>query len=71
MMEGTATAITGGALVDGKKRPNVDDEAGSAIRGGVEQPLKPGDVLYVPPGVPHGFKDVKGFRAYLIRFDTK
>ena len=46
-------------------------EAGSAIRGGVEQPLKPGDVLYVPPGVPHGFKDVKGFRAYLIRFDTK
>jgi mannose-6-phosphate isomerase-like protein (cupin superfamily) len=71
MMEGTATAITGGALVDGKKRPNVDDEAGSAIRGGMEQPLKPGDVLYVPPGVPHGFKDVKGFRAYLIRFDTK
>jgi mannose-6-phosphate isomerase-like protein (cupin superfamily) len=71
MMEGTATAITGGQLVDGKKRPNVDDEAGSAIRGGVEQALKPGDVLYVPPGVPHGFKDVKGFRAYLIRFDTK
>ncbi len=71
MMEGTATAITGGELVDGKKRPNVDDEAGSAIRGGKEQPLKPGDVLYVPPGVPHGFKDVKGFRAYLIRFDTK
>jgi mannose-6-phosphate isomerase-like protein (cupin superfamily) len=71
MMEGSATAITGGELVDGKKRPNVDDEAGSAIRGGKEQPLKPGDVLYVPPGVPHGFKDVKGFRAYLIRFDTK
>lgn len=71
MMEGSATAITGGELVDGKKRPNVDDEAGSAIRGGKEQALKPGDVLYVPPGVPHGFKDVKGFRAYLIRFDTK
>jgi mannose-6-phosphate isomerase-like protein (cupin superfamily) len=70
-MEGAATAITGGQLVDGKKRPNVDDEAGSAIRGGVEQALKPGDVLYIPPGVPHGFKDVKGFRAFLIRFDTK
>ena len=71
MMDGTATAITGGQLVDGKKRPNVDDEAGSAIRGGLEQPLKPGDVLFVPAGVPHGFKDVKGFRAFLIRFDTK
>jgi mannose-6-phosphate isomerase-like protein (cupin superfamily) len=70
-MEGSATAITGGQLVDGKKRPNVDDEAGSAIRGGVEQALKPGDMLFVPPGVPHGFKDIKGFRAYLIRFDTK
>lgn len=71
MMAGTATAITGGQLVDSKKRPNVDDAAGSAIRGGLEQALKPGDVLYIPPGVPHGFKDVKGFRAFLIRFDTK
>ena len=71
MTAGSATAITGGQLVDGKKRPNVDDEAGSSIRGGVEQALKAGDVLYVPPGVPHGFKDVKGFRAFLIRFDTK
>jgi mannose-6-phosphate isomerase-like protein (cupin superfamily) len=68
---GTATAITGGQLVDGKKRPNVDDEAGSAIRDGVERALKAGDVLYVPAGVPHGFKDIKGFRALLIRFDTK
>jgi len=68
---GTATAITGGMLANGQKRPNVDDIAGTAITGGVEQALKAGDVLYVPPGVPHGFKDVKGFRAFLIRFDTK
>jgi mannose-6-phosphate isomerase-like protein (cupin superfamily) len=71
MTAGTATAITGGQLLDPQKRPNVDDVAGSSIRGGIEQPLKPGDVLYVPPGVAHGFKDVKGFRAFLIRFDTK
>lgn len=69
-IEGSATAVTGGTLVDGKKRSNTDDEAGSAIRGGIEQPLKPGDIVYVPPGVPHGFKDVKGFRGYLIRFDV-
>jgi mannose-6-phosphate isomerase-like protein (cupin superfamily) len=71
MTGGTATAITGGQLLDPQKRPNVDDMAGSSIRGGIEQPLKPGDVLYVPPGVAHGFKDVKGFRAFLIRFNTK
>lgn len=68
---GTATAITGGQLADSQKRPNSDDAAGSSIRGGVEQPLGAGDVLYVPAGMPHGFKNVKGFRAFLIRFDTK
>ena len=68
---GSATAVTGGVLADVKQRPNSDDAAGSAITGGVEQPLKPGDILYVPPGVPHGFKDIQGFRAFLIRFDTK
>ena len=68
---GSATAVTGGKLLDIKKRPNSDDAAGTSIMGGVEQPLKAGDVLYVPPGVPHGFKDIQGFRAFLIRFDTK
>jgi mannose-6-phosphate isomerase-like protein (cupin superfamily) len=68
---GSATAVTGGELLDVKKRPNSDDVAGSSIKGGVEQPLKAGDVLYVPPGVPHGFKDMDGFRAFLIRFNTK
>jgi len=69
-VEGSATAVTGGKLADGKKRPTGDDEAGTSIAGGVEQPMKPGDIVYVPPGVPHGFKDVKGFRGYLIRFDV-
>ena len=68
---GSATAVTGGQLLEVKKRPNSDDAAGTSIKGGVEQPLKAGDVLYVPPGVPHGFKDIQGFRAFLIRFDTK
>src|SRR5262245_3622761 len=67
---GTATAVTGGQLVDSQKRPNSDDAAGACIQGGTEQPLKAGDVLYVPQGVAHGFKNVKDFRAFLIRFDT-
>ena len=67
---GSATAVTGGELLDAKKRPNSDDVAGSTIKGGTEQPLKPGDVLYVPPGVPHGFKDINGFRAFLIAVGT-
>jgi mannose-6-phosphate isomerase-like protein (cupin superfamily) len=68
---GSATAVTGGQLLDMKKRPNSDDLAGTSIQGGIEQPLKAGDVLYVPPGVPHGFKDIQGFHAFLIRLDAK
>jgi mannose-6-phosphate isomerase-like protein (cupin superfamily) len=71
VQSGSATAITGGELVNAQKRPNVDDYAGESIRGGIEKPLQAGDVLYVPPSVPHGFKNVKGFRAFLVRWDTK
>jgi len=71
VMEGSATAVTGGELMEAKRNPNSDDMSGSSIKGGVEQPLKAGDILFVPPGVPHGFKDIKGFRAYLIRYPTK
>jgi len=71
VMEGSATAVTGGELMEAKRNPNSDDMSGSSIKGGVEQPLKAGDILYVPPGVPHGFKDIKGFRAYLIRYPAK
>jgi mannose-6-phosphate isomerase-like protein (cupin superfamily) len=67
---GTATAVTGGELLDAALRPNSADQAGTAIRGGTDQPLKPGDIVFVPPGVPHTFKDLNGFRAFLIRFDV-
>ena len=70
VMAGTATAVTGGELLNAAQRPNSDDTAGTAIRGGTDQPLKPGDVVFVPPGVPHAFKDLKAFRAFLIRFDV-
>ena len=71
VVEGTATAVTGGELVEPKKNANSDDTSGTSIKGGIEQPLKAGDILFVPPGVAHGFKDIKGFRAYLIRYPTK
>ncbi len=69
--DGSATAITGGELVDPRKNPKSDDEAGTSIRDGNDQPLQAGDVLYIPTGMPHGFKNVKGFRAFLIRTDVK
>ena len=68
---GSATAITGGEMLNPVQRPNADDSAGSSIRGGTEQPLKPGDILFIPPGVAHGFKDINGFHAFLIRFEAQ
>ena len=62
MTAGTATAETDGAIVDGNGT--------KVIRDGVRRPVQPGDILYVPPGVPHHFVDPSGFRAFLIRFDT-
>jgi mannose-6-phosphate isomerase-like protein (cupin superfamily) len=59
---GTATAITDGEIVDANGTKSV--------RNGVRRAVHAGDMLYVPPGVPHHFADVKGFRAFLIRFDT-
>ncbi len=70
VMAGTATSVTGGELQNPALRPNSDDTAGTAIRGGTDQPLKQGDIVFVPPGVPHAFKDLKNFRAFLIRFDV-
>ena len=60
--EGTATARTDGLMIQTNGKPD--------IRGAVERPVKAGDVLYVPPGVPHHFTNIQGFRGWLIRFDT-
>jgi mannose-6-phosphate isomerase-like protein (cupin superfamily) len=57
------TAGTAVARTDGKL-------AGAAIANATTRPVSTGDVLYVPPGVAHHFTEMKGFRAWLIHFDT-
>ncbi|MBI4887237.1 MAG: cupin domain-containing protein, partial [Acidobacteria bacterium] len=57
------TAGTAVARTDGKL-------AGTSISNPTTRPVGAGDVLYVPPGVPHHFTEMKGFRAWLMRFDT-
>ena len=42
-----------------------------SVRNGLARPVRAGDLLYVPPGVPHHFTDMKGFRAWLIRYDVE
>jgi len=72
---GTATAITGGKLINPRLRNGHaltgNNITGTGIEGGTSQELSPGDILFIPPGVPHTFENMKGFRAYLIAFNAK
>lgn len=44
---------------------------GGKIVGGDSRPLEPGDVVFIPAGVPHGVSGVTGSITWLnIRFDT-
>ena len=49
----------------------VDANGAKTIRNGMMRTVHTGDLLYVPPGVPHHFTDMKGFRAWLIRYDVE
>jgi glc operon protein GlcG len=67
VLEGQATVIVGGEIVDGRETA-PGEIRGSAVRGGETRELAAGDVLTIPRGVPHWFKDVKSpFRYYVVK----
>ena len=63
VVDGSATLVTGGVAV-GAKETEPDEVRGSAIEGGETRRITKGDVITVPAGTPHWFKDVKGPIAY-------
>lgn len=65
VLDGSATILTGGQVVDGKTT-STDEIRGPSIAGGAEQRLARGDVLIVPNGVPHLFTDVQGTFLYYV-----
>ena len=67
VLDGTATLIVGGSAVNAK--PAGDGELrGERIEGGEARMLAKGDVIIVPAGVPHWFKDVsKPFLYYVVK----
>jgi glc operon protein GlcG len=65
VLDGTSTFITGGTAVDAKPAgPN--ELRGSSIKDGETRRLAKGDVIIVPNGVPHWFKEVKGPFTYFV-----
>lgn len=67
VLEGTATVITGGAMVDGKTIA-ANEFRGASISGGESRRLAKGDVIVIPNGVPHQFVEVDGpFLYYVVK----
>jgi len=69
--EGSGIVATGGTLVDSKPGSAPGEFSGSAIRGGVEREIKPGDLVFIPPGVPHGIKQSNSITYLNIRFEAR
>ena len=51
-VRGRAISVIGGELVDAEQLPRKQIR-GSAIQGGTQQELEPGDLMHIPPGLPH------------------
>jgi mannose-6-phosphate isomerase-like protein (cupin superfamily) len=67
VLDGTATLVTGGAAVD-LKNTAPDEFRGTAISGGDTRQLNKGDVIIIPAGVPHWFKEVTNpFLYYVVK----
>ena len=67
VLEGRATLVTGGEVVDGREVA-ADELRGDAIAGGEAHELAPGQVLVVPHGTPHWFREVRGpFLYYVVK----
>lgn len=67
VLHGRATVVTGGAVLDGRTTA-PDELRGAAIEGGAVRRLAEGDVLVVPRGVPHWFREVDApFLYYVVK----
>jgi quercetin dioxygenase-like cupin family protein len=62
--DGEATFVTGGTIVGGKQTA-PGQTRGTDLHGGQTVRLKKGDVITIPAGVAHWFKDVSPSISYL------
>jgi uncharacterized protein GlcG (DUF336 family)/mannose-6-phosphate isomerase-like protein (cupin superfamily) len=65
VVEGKATVITGGELVE-PREVGAGELRAESIEGGTEHQLSEGDVLAVPSGVPHQFVSVSDPFLYFV-----
>jgi len=65
VMDGSATLVTGGTMVGGRvTAPN--QHRGKSMTGGETHHLTKGDVIVIPAGTPHWFKEVPRSIDYYV-----
>jgi len=65
VLTGSATIVTGGAIVAGKGAA-PHEIRGESIDGGQTRRLSPGDVMVIPNGTPHWFREVDPPLTYYV-----
>jgi uncharacterized protein GlcG (DUF336 family)/uncharacterized RmlC-like cupin family protein len=65
VLDGEASVVTGGEMVN-RRQVGPGEYRASATRGGTTQRLARGDVMVIPAGVPHWFKEVPGPLTYYV-----
>ena len=67
VLDGKASFVTGGTAVDAKTTA-TDEIRGTEIAGGDTREINKGDVIIVPAGTPHWFKEVSNpFLYYVVK----
>ncbi|MCI0587775.1 MAG: heme-binding protein [Planctomycetes bacterium] len=65
VLDGTATLVTGGTVVEGRTI-SPGEIRGASIQNGDSRRIAKGDVVVVPAGMPHWFKEVGGPLTYYV-----
>ena len=65
VIEGEATFVTGGTAV-GLKQTKAGQSIGTEVKDGEAHHLTKGDVIVVPAGTPHWFKEVPKTVSYYV-----
>ena len=70
IIDGAATVVTGGTIMH-VAGGNAKGAGNAAIEGGETRHVTKGDVIVIPAGTPHWYKEVEGSVTYLeVRFDV-
>ncbi len=68
VVDGAATLVTGGTIVNSKST-TPGEVRGDSVQDGKETPLKKGDVVHIPANIPHQLILAKGatFKYFVIK----